>query len=393
MNFFIYGFSEGLVRVIPFLTILLLADILDVSVFGELTTYYIIFELSNIIINNNVAVKTKIDFFEKTSFVLLENIKSDLALSAIFASFAAFLVLMFHSLWGGLYVYLVIFAASVFKTFSNIALSLSQCEEEARKFSYIQLSYVATYNLLVISFVILHFGLNSWFIAIFFASLMQAFVGIKLNYNHFRSLFSPGVRITTRKMRSQLSRGMTYLPQALGFWLRLGMDRMILYLFYTYELVGVYMFGFQVLMPIIILANVCNLYLTPITNKLLKARDYGRINSLIKRFVFLLLAISIANYFSAIYIIENHFQKYSQVVDFLFLMYLSITFYAVSLVLMNLFYYIGKGKFVSALIGISSAIQFFVAYNCVSLFGLSGLLYANVVMSALVLGFTLQQYL
>lgn len=58
MNFFIFLVNEGITKVIPFVTILLVAAKIDVELFGKLTLYYIILELLTIAIGNNIRVTT-----------------------------------------------------------------------------------------------------------------------------------------------------------------------------------------------------------------------------------------------------------------------------------------------------------------------------------------------
>ena len=89
MNFIIYLLSEGLSKIIPFATILVVAKFIDIESFGELSLYLIVYEMLVVVISNNISATTRIDYY-RLNFADYVNSKSiHLTVSFIIFSFVS----------------------------------------------------------------------------------------------------------------------------------------------------------------------------------------------------------------------------------------------------------------------------------------------------------------
>jgi len=384
MNFIIYLLSEGLSKAIPFITILIVANFIDVEAFGELTIYFIIFELLIILISNNITATTRIDYF-KLDFTEYTKSKS----THIVVSFLIFMLVVVIGIFISSisYIYLVILAISSFlRTVSYYILADLQCKEDAKNYGVSNLIYLAGMNGLFIFLILSDFGIFSWFYSILFGAFLQFLYSLIHIHKSGLFIFDTDILFNKNNLYKEFKYGLIFIPQAIGFWMKLGVDRILLAYFTSTLIVGYYMFAFQLLLPIIILSTVINLYMTPKINQLLKIKKINKIEQYLFKFSILLVLCSIMNYFFAYLVIDIfYFDKYNDSLDILIYIAISSLLYAISLVYMNVFYYIGMKKFISYFVFLIAIIQLFASGLGGYLYQLNGILGAGILVNIIFL--------
>lgn len=377
MNFIIYLFSEGLSKIIPFITILVIAKFIDVKSFGELTLYFIVFELLIIIISNNIAATTRIDYFKLSSSQYIASKSTHLVVSFILFIVALLIGLFIHHIS---YLFFIILALSAFlRTISYYTLSNLQCKEDAKRYGISNLIYLISMNALFVILIVLDYGIDSWFYSILFGSFIQFLYSLKQMKTSSLFVYEKNIIFKKDNLLKEFKYGLIFIPQALGFWMKVGVDRVLLSYFTSTLIVGYYMFSFQLLVPIIILSTVINLYMTPQINKLLKHNNIDAIEKYLFKFMLLLIGLAIINYFIAYSIIDIFYlDKYNKSLGILSYIVVSNLLYSISLIYMNVFYYIDKKKFVSYLVFSISIAQLVTSSILGYFYTLEGILFSTI---------------
>lgn len=391
MNFFIYLINEGLSKVLPFVTILIIANYVDVGSFGQLTIYYIILEILTIIVSNNIKATTRIDFFQlsKDRYVKTKTAHT-------IASFILLLIVVTSSLYiieSLRFQYIVLLSVTAFmRGVGDFILSDLQCREKVSIYGLFNLIPILFSNILFIIAILFGYSIESWFYTVFSGVLLQFFFSIRYIKNNRLLIFSRENILNYTEMYSEFKHGLIFMPQAIGFWVNSATDRLFISNLFDNLIVGYYMFIFQLSTPIIMFATVVNLYLTPKINMLLKENKREIIQKTLFKFVAFTFLFTVVNYFF-INILINYFyyEKYSNSLEYIPLVVSALFLQAVYLIYMNIFYYIGKKKFISILVLFISVMKVIIVYFSLSSFGMHGLLYANIVINITILLFVLNK--
>lgn len=378
MNFLIYLGLEIIARVIPFFSLIVIAKFTAPEIFGVLTTYALVFELSIIVISNNISAKSRIDYFNDTEYRFRRSLVLDISYSFLLTTFLFSIISVVDwRIFPELKIEFILIA-SFMRTISLLVLAVCQCSEKSIQYSIIQMSYVITFNVSLIAFLIYEYEISSWLISITMAAFFQMITALFIARKIIIQIYRERIEVSIRTILEQAIRGIKFMPQAFGFWLKLGIDRISLATFFTAEFLGIYMFGFQLLLPIIIVTGVVNLYSTPVINKFLKLHNKSLLLLEYKKYFLGLSIFSFLNLGFAILLITYYFEDYVAVTGFIIFIWMSVVLHSFSLVFLNLCYYCGKGYLVSVIIGVTSIVHLVVNYSLSGAYGINGLLLANI---------------
>jgi len=386
MNFLIYLINEGLSKVLPFITILIVAKHIDAEAFGELTLYFIVFELLIILISNNITATTRIDYF-KLSFSNYVESKSTHLVVSFFIFLCVLVVGLFFSNMS--YLFLSMLSLSAFlRTVSYYHLSNLQCKEDAKSYGISNVIYLLSMNGLFVILILLDYGINSWFYGILFGSFTQFLYSLMHIKKLSLFIYEKDIILKKDNLLKEFKYGLIFIPQAVGFWMKFGIDRVLLVYFTSTLIVGYYMFAYQLLLPIVILGTVINLYLTPKINKLLKLNSIQLLKKNLILFSFLIIVFSVFIYFGANFVISSfYYEKYMVSLEYLPYMIISIVFQSIMMVYLNIFYYIDKKEFVSKFIFITALFQIIGGMLIINISDVFGLMIFNIIYASLSLLF------
>jgi len=390
MNFIIYLSTELLTKIIPFISLLILAKYVDVSSFGELTLYFIIFEFLVIFVGNNISAVTRIDFFNLTKRSYRYT-KTHHLIGSLFIFFIFGLCLFLFFDINQEYI-LCLLIASLMRTVSYYVLADLQCNEKATTYAIYNFTFIISTNLSFMYLIINGYEIHSWFYSILFGSFMQFLLAIKYIKHNKILLFHTKFFISFSKIYKEFRNGIIFIPQAIGFWISVATDRFLIAHFLGNLVVGYYMFVYRFATPIIILSSAINLYLTPKINKLLKTKELEKLRKILFKFSILIIFLSILNYLAIYFLINLYYQEYAIALNYLSYIIVSLILQAIYLIYMNVFYYIGMKKFISKLIFIIAIIKVILVYFSIKYFGIDGLLNINIMINFIVLVFTVIKF-
>jgi O-antigen/teichoic acid export membrane protein len=383
LNFIIYFINEGISKILPFVTIIVSANFLEVADFGTLTMYYIVLEVLTIVISNNVRATTRLDYF-KFSFeeYVLNRTAHHLGSFIIFILLLALLSFLFPLIENipYKYIYIMLFVA-LFRGWAFHVLSHFQCEERAGQYGLHNLIPIGTMNLSFICLLYFDFGIDGWLYATLIGAVIQSLLTFKVFYTekilNFTAIRKP------KLIFDEFKHGLLFLPQSIGFWVGAAADRLIISNFLGVLIVGHYMFAFQLVSPIIIFSTVVNLYVTPIINRYIKEMNYKKIVSILYKYSFYLILFSLVIYFSVQYFIkEFYFIKYHNSLEYLPYIVASIMLQSMHLIFVNVYYYINLKKIVSYFIFTFSILKASAAFMFMSEIGMGAFLWCNILLNA-----------
>lgn len=383
MKFIIYLVNEGLSKVLPFVTFLVVAKFLDVESFGTLTLYYVVLEVLTLVISNNIRATSRINFFEKQLELYVIASSAHMMNSLLVAILLAIVGITFGGEYFSGLQWLALVFTSLLRTAIFYMLSDAQCSENAKLYGKCNIFGVVITNGLFLIAVLLDYGINSWFYTVFLGTLCQSFIAIR--YLIVRERISGNFQF--KKMRDSALDGVILMPQAIGFWVNGMLDRMLLMKYLGASYVGKYMFIYQLSSPIIIMATVVNLYFTPIINRLL-SENHIKLRNNLCFFVLVIVLTSLLVYFCSVFIVSHFYlDKYGEALEYLPYIVTSLCINAIYLVVMNVFYYVGRKKVVSFSVLILALVRVAIATVAIINYSIWGLLIANVLVNLFMLVF------
>ncbi|WP_392340466.1 lipopolysaccharide biosynthesis protein [Moritella marina] len=381
-NFLIYLLNESVSKILPFLTLLIAAKYIEVDSFGLLTMYYVTLEILTLIINNNIRATTRIDYFQCSRDEYIKKKSAHHVGTVLICIFIFITLLPFDIVETKLLLILIII--SFMRGIAFFVLSDLQCSEKVKEYGVYNIIPVFISNLTFIIAILNGFGIESWFYTTLLGCIIQCLFTSRYILKY--KLIKLNSEIKTSNIWHEMKQGLIFMPQALGFWIHGAIDRLLISNILGNIIVGYYMFVFQLSTPIIILSTVINLFLTSKINHSLKIGDIDAIKINMKKFSILLMVFSILNYFSIVILIDIFFyDKYSEAINHAPFIVISMLLQALYLIHMNVFYYIGKKKFISLLVLVLSMVKSCVAYLFINIYAIKGVFYTNIILNLIVL--------
>ncbi|MBO2577394.1 oligosaccharide flippase family protein [Shewanella algae] len=388
-NLIKYAFSEGIAKLAPFFTTLYIAKYLSVEEFGKYSLIFVVYELFFILVSFNIQATTRVDFYKLTRLRFLTTKREHLIISCLLA----LLVLTISAVVAFEHIYelsLLIFSSLV-RCISVFQLAVYQCEKKASRYVASNLIFTLSLSCFTLMFVTFNYGYLSWLYGLVLAGLVQLFVScilfgrintlLYLSFNRYNFNFS--------SFKSTFLIALFFIPQALGWWLKLGADRWIIERKVGVVVLGQYSLAFQFSSVLLIAATVMNLVLVPEVNFSLKNANFKRVKFLLAIATIFLTILSIVIYISSREIIFRVYdEKYFASIFYLGLLVLPFLVQSLILIYSNILYFFSKGAYLAKIILITFLLQVIINYFFVDFFGVVGMalvsLGANVIVFAFI---------
>lgn len=368
-NLFLYGLSEGLNKVTPFITSLLFAYFLSVEDFGYLALYIVAFELFFIFIANNIAAVYRVQFFKRSIKTI-----SLLALAGLINSFKIGVVLFILTICLFQYynfsaLVLLFPLLGLARTISLIGLVQSQCKKKSSIYLNINLIYFMSFILSIWCFK--DAGVEGWFYALIIATILQALYAF-INVNDIK-YNTKTINKCRRLIWPVFFIGVAFLPQAIGWWGKSGADRFIVEHVFGVVTLASYSLAYQLSAMLLVLVTVINLVFVPVLNDLLAKKMYCEVKRKINMITCLvLLAFLFIVTFGFLFLTSFFTEKYNDVQWYYLLLSASTLPFSLSLIYMNLYYFFGKQVLVAKIVTLSAISQLLLAYFIGVEFGILG---------------------
>ncbi|ABI72673.1 oligosaccharide flippase family protein [Shewanella frigidimarina] len=385
-NLIKYAVSEGIAKLAPFFTTLYVAKYLSVEDFGRYSLIFVVYELFFILISFNIQATTRIDFFKLNRVRFLATKREHLIICLLLALFLLTASIFASS--GYTYVLTLLVLASFLRCISVFQLAIYQCEKSASRYVASNIVFTVSLSLFTLVFVALDYGYLSWLYGLLFASFLQVLISCIL-FGHIRTLlFLSFHRLTFRfdSFKATFIIALLFLPQALGWWLKLGADRWIIERQVGTAVLGQYSLAFQFSSALLIAASVINLVLVPEINTCLKSSNYKRIKLFLIPAILFLILLSVVIYFVASeFILRVYDAEYFNSVLYLKLLIFPFLIQSFILILSNVLYYWGKGGYMAKVILAAFSLQVIVNFFFVEIFGVVGMVLVSLIANIMVL--------
>jgi len=377
-NIFIFGLSEALTRITPFITVLFLATVLSVDDFGFISLLLVTYEIIFIIISNNIQATTKIDFFKLKKKELLNIKKNHLVNSVLLSSPVAASLYFFLDYPVKLSILLIVF--SLARTYIIYILTMLQCGKKV--LDYISIVSVYVFTFLIMLLFSISEGIYSWFIAMGFAYIAQLIFAFYKYRNQPFLLVNYGV-MSKPLMKASLYSGLLFMPQAIGWWMKTGVDRFLVNKFYGVEALASFSLAFQFSALLIMGVTALNLAIIPDLNSRLLSHNTKQAKKILWLGCCVILLGVVLVLGIGVFAIEYYYVGKFKSAGLLFPIFLlSIIPQCFVLLLTNVLYFTENKAFVAKSVLLVSVSQSLFNYIFIDVLGLSGLIYSALIFNS-----------
>jgi len=383
LNIIKYGLSEGVAKIAPFLTTLYVAKFLSPELFGKYSLIVVMFEITFILISFNIQATTRIDYFKEDTDSF-NNIKQNHFILSVFITFLGLFALFFVEESERVIVIILLFSA-LMRTGSVFILAMFQCARRVN--AYIITNVLFVIILSGVTFTLVNMGASfySWLYAMLFASAVQLVLAMNLyGFKNFRHFSPKTIRFDSLKI--MFIPAVLFMPQAIGWWLKSGADRVIISDALGDVTLGHYALAFQFSSITLIVVGVINLALVPEMNKLLSLGKGKEVSALInKASVFVFLICISVSFFGYQFINLLYSLEYAPALPIFIMLVFSTLPQAIMLLVINVLYFKGEGLFVAKLVFYSFFAQAIISYIVAPIFGVLSMVINSLFVNVIVL--------
>lgn len=385
-----FGLSEALVKLMPVLTTFILASLVSPEQIGFIALVVILLEIVFILISNNIQATTRIDFFKLSfpQFILETNRK--LTYSTLI--YLVILIFVSYPIYIQYPQYSLLVFIPLMRVYTQLMLSYCQCSKNTSEYCTIQFFFIIPFSFFF--FLSYDDGVIGWSNSYFFASLVQLLCALTIARKRKITLFLLLKTDSWKDIYLTFLFGFTFMPQALGWWMKSALERYIISIYYGLTILGVYSFAYQFSSALTLLMTAINLTIVPEINERIKSGNSSRFREINNIYIYssAFLAISTAVIcILGVCITEWYYPNYSVGVPYIYYALLSVFFQSVAVMVMNELYFSNKGRFVSMLIIILSTAQSAFSYVVAQYFSIDVLLIFSIVFNVILLAFTLMK--
>lgn len=343
-----YGLSEGINKVVPFVLFIYISELLDVNDFANLGLLYIANELFFLIISFNIHSTSRVFYFKLSKSEFISKYAAYLNFNFRLALVCTSIVICVSIFHNDYYMYLPLVLANFLRSISAFLLSILQCESKSREYTRANLIYIL--SLSSVTFLVFSYYPNYyfWLISLSLASLLQVSYLIIVKKDVVKSIVG---KINMPIDTSLIWFGANFFPQAIGWWLKVGGERLVIDNAYPQVLLGNYTLAFQYASLFSIVVTVINLVLVPEINKNLSKGNFDYVMNIIRNVILIYIpvhiVVTIVSYEAILYL---HSYKYEFSAYYLLIISMGFLPQSIMLILTNVIYFIDGPKLVAKLI-------------------------------------------
>jgi len=380
-NILIYGSTNLIKSLVPFLMLPILTMYLTLEEFGKLSLIEttILFLTPFILLNINAAIN--VEYFKLEKVELKNYITNALMLSFfafcfftfIFFIFEDFLVKMF-GMDRDIVMFLTLFA--FLRVFSSVTLGLFQVRAQASKFALFTIFQTSIDLTLSYLFVVLmgagYFGrLEGIYTAFFIASLLGAYLLVKMGYIG---------KINFAYTKEILKFGIPLIPHAVGGTIIAMSDRFFISYFHGNAEVGLYTVAYQISALMLLVSLSVNQAWSPFFFKMLKKEQIRKaLEYTLYLFIFFTLSgIGIFLFKDFLFYIFVDQEFYAAKEFFLYLL-LGFLFQSFYFLVTNLLFYEKKTLLLAKITLSGAVLNMVLNYFFIHLYGTIGVAYATTI--------------
>jgi O-antigen/teichoic acid export membrane protein len=387
----IYTVSDAINSAVPFFILPVLSFYLVPADYGIVANFNILLSIISIFIVVGVDSAISASYFKLSHQELSKYIFNGIVIIIVSTIIISLLVFLFNkTIYSFVRIPLSYQLATIFMAmtmaFANVNLSLWRLEEKAFKFGAYQISQTFLNTglslLLVVVYQLGWIGrVNGMIITSISFGLLSLIILYRRGFINFK--------YNLQLISGILAFGLPLIPHMLSFWLRSGVDRILITKYIGESATGLYATGFQFGILISFLTGAFNNAFVPYMYKLLSEKDEKKLaknkenlKKLIMIGVGLLVFLCILFTFVSKIILVNFFsERYTSASQFIFWAVLAQTFQGMYLFFVNYIFFMKKTKGLATITFSCAMLQIILSYIFVRTIGAIGAAYATAIVS------------
>lgn len=389
-NIFIYAFSDGLSKVLPFIVFPIVAYYLSTEDFGRVNNYQVLVSIIAPFIGLSTNAFLTIEYHKKDG-----DIKK-LYNQIIYFNFFLFIIMSILTVLlinqinrfaelDNIWIFIALVSA-LFTTFTDLYSTKLRMEEKAKLFGLFNFSNAFVGSILTILFVVvLELNWQGRIISLFITAILFGIVAVynaiifikefrKIDFSYWKGLFFFGLPL---------------LPHNLSIWIKSGFDKLFITDSIGLAANGVYSFALSINTIFALLATAFFSAFSPYVYRKLASDESDNLtnskNDIVKKVYYFLISyfiLLILGYFILRFLVNHFFYiKYGQSLNYLpFLLGYSF-FNSIYIALSMFIYYAKKTKFLGILTITTSLSQVILMVNLLKFVGVVGAAIASLIVS------------
>ena len=382
-NILIYGGTNAVKSLVPFLMLPILTMYISPKEYGELALIEttILFLLPFIMLNINGAIN--VEFFRKDN----KSEYKQYVVNAIILSFLSFLfisILLFllkdtileliniKQKW---IEFLALF--TFLRVLTSVILVIFQASQKANYYAYFSIfQTIVDFTISYYLIVVLELGIKGRLIGIygsfFIFSILAIYILYKMDY--FKE------KLTLNYTKEILSFGIPLIPHAIGGLILAMSDRYFISYFYDNSEVGLYTVAYQISAVLLLISMSINQAWSPMFFKLMKENKHDYINKFIMILFILFLVSTISVYLLLPLIYDNFIDiRFHDSKVYFFSLLLGFAFQSFYFLFTNYLFYYKKTALLSLITFAGAAINLILNYILIKQYGVIGVAYATAI--------------
>jgi len=376
----IFVLGDILNKAIPFLLLPFLTRYLTPDEYGKVSMFMVLVTIFSIFAGLSIHGAVNVQFFKKSREELGRYIANVLLILSVSTLFLVLISLIAYRFFGDeisrlvdlpwIWIFMALFVASA-QFVSMINHTLWIAEKKAVPYIVYQLSQSLSTAILIIGFVAgLSMGWRGQVGALFIVSLLSSIVSLYLLYKRRYIHFG----IDPEYIVDALKFGLPLIPHSLAGWIRTGMDKMVISIFFGTTVLGFYSVGFQlgIIMGVITTAfhKVWSPLLMERLSRKLDSEQRLRIVRLTYLYFVSLLSFSFLLYIALRAIVPVILdEKYINALEFLPYILLSYTFNGMYFMVVDYIFYVQKTTILASVTFVTSLLYLSILYPMQLLYG------------------------
>jgi len=381
-NIIIYGLSNGLKSLVPFIMLPILTSYISADGFGVLSLIETTILFLSPFILLNLEAGVNVEYFKSTKPDLAKYLSNGLLLS-LYSFVVVFLLFYFaqdfisSSLGIPANIILLLPVFVLLRLIPTITLVLYQAQQKSVSYLFYSL-FQTVFDFALSAAFIMYWNhgylgrLEGTYLAFFAASIFGILIIYRMGYFDFR--------ISKEKINQVLKFGLPLIPHAVGGTVIAMSDRYFISVFEGNSEVGFYTAAYQVGALMLLFSRSVNQAWNPMLYSLLKKKDYKSVEKFTAILFGVFILVSIIIYFSTDIVFEYLIDSsYLQAKSYVLLLLLGFLFQSLYFLFTNFIFYSKRTDLLAIITFSGALLNLLLNYALIKKMGVIGVAYATAI--------------
>ncbi|HDY8131507.1 TPA: oligosaccharide flippase family protein [Vibrio vulnificus] len=375
-NTVLYILFDIITKIIPFILIPIVTSYLTVEEYGKVSLFQTLIEISTILVVCGGHQRYRFLFFnqeKESSIIFIKPI-----IVSLFLSIIIFLIYIGGYLFGEIEILMLLApVVAFFQSIISLYICRFQNEENPKKIGMISVTLSGVGLILTILFFKLGFGLEGRYLSIALApTAIGLLLILQFSSNVERKVFSSAFT----DLANFIKHSVQYLPTSLSWWLRNGMDRIIINILLGTASVGIFSLLTQLSMILTVFGMAMNNAFMPNIFKLIRRKHYRDTIKLLSTFCVIIFFVTLILILTLPVLIKMLLpEEYWLAIDYISIALFSTSLYIIYVALTNLLVASDLSGKLSVLSIISAFFHVFLSWILVKEYYILGVFYSAII--------------